>query len=72
MTRLKWHSQVDSVITGMPGRSIAVVCKMCCMVSKPKETFNYYSASHQNLRKSAFGHQKDEINVKITTRLVGL
>lgn len=45
------------------------------MVSKLQETFNYYSASRQHVRKSAsgpFGHQRDEIEVKITTRLTGL
>lgn len=39
------------------------------MVSKLQETFNYYSASRQHVRKSTsgpFGHQRDEIEVKIT------
>lgn len=50
-------------------------CPNHSKVSKPQQTFNYCSASHRHVRKSASGPvalQRDEIELKIALWLAGL
>lgn len=74
------YSQVGIGSIGMmTGTSATAGYRKRCLnhskVSKPQQTFNYYSASRRHVRKSAAGPvalQIDEIELKIALWLAGL